>query len=552
MGYVLIWIESLAVSLLLVATVIACTSRIRRRWLFILISLPVCIFVFLPYLFFDIWAGFIKFHDSLDVPFYPLLAITIFYLGGAIWLFIAGYRRVNWARAKLALAFGVAVALHLMTFWNMDLAARQQLAGLRSDAGALALSAAPPRVPDKDNAALLYEQAADVLENAKTMLAEAVKEDSQSNNKLPGAPITKKTWIDWLDAIDTPDFDPKDPKLARFLQQQAGTVALIIAGSKKPGCYFEHEYSQPREDMELPEIYILRDLARLLSLDARWKTAKGDYRAAIEDLNAMFVLSNQNDAAPFMVSYLISAAINGMAGETLQYILNSQQIGEEDLNAIKINNLVSFQKNMLKAFQYEEAMRLSCCIEIANNLPGFMRFINDNRNTYRQVQNDVSGVTFLFRIFMMDNDIKIHYLYSEESNKLAARPYYQVKDDWRRFNAKIVKAKSLTVRMLFPAVEAFAEGMARADAQRRLSEIALAMCRYRAKNGKYPEKIENLMPDFIALVPLDPFDGKPIRLKQTDGKLVIYSIGFDGTDDGGAPYDQNTRKGDITFELPNK
>ncbi len=94
--------------------------------------------------------------------------------------------------------------------------------------------------------------------------------------------------------------------------------------------------------------------------------------------------------------------------------------------------------------------------------------------------------------------------------------------------------------------------MARADAQSRLAEIALAMCRDRAKNGKYPEKLDNLVPDFIASVPLDPFDGKPIRLKQTESELVIYSIGPDGIDDGGKRIDPQTQKGDITFELPNK
>jgi hypothetical protein len=501
----------------------------------------------------DIWAGFVKFHDSLDVPFYPLVTITIFYLGGAIWLFIAGYRGVNWARGKLSLAFGVAVALHLMTFWNMDLAAQQQLAVLRADAGALALSVAPPRVPDNDNAAILYEQAADILDNAiQAMPTETIKKETPSNDNSPNMPTAQKAWNKWLDAMYEPDFNSKDPELARFLQQQSGTIALIIAGSKKPGCYFEHGYSQPRIDMKLPEIQSMRQLARLLMLDARCKTAIGDYRAAIEDVNTLYVLSSQNGFAPFMVSNLVSASINEMAGETLQYILHLNQIGEEDLKTIKLNDLVSYQKNTLRAFQYEEAMRLSACIELSNNFPGFMRFINSNGNAYRQVQNDVSGVSFLFRIFMMDKDIETHYLYSEESNKLATKPYYQVKDDWRVFNAKIVKSQSLTVRVLFPAVETFAKAMARADAQRRLAEIALAMCRYRAKNGKYPIKLNALVADFIADVPVDPFDGKPMRLKQTDGKLVIYSIGLDGIDDGGTRFDTETKKGDITFELPNK
>ncbi len=50
-----------------------------------------------------------------------------------------------------------------------------------------------------------------------------------------------------------------------------------------------------------------------------------------------------------------------------------------------------------------------------------------------------TGVTFLFRFFMMDNEIKTNYLYSEESNKLAARPYYQVKDDGGNLMQKSVK-----------------------------------------------------------------------------------------------------------------
>jgi hypothetical protein len=207
---------------------------------------------------------------------------------------------------------------------------------------------------------------------------------------------------------------------------------------------------------------------------------------------------------------------------------------------------------MLRAYQFEEAMRMTCCLDLSNDFFDFMRLAQNNFNGPKQGPTDFIGATALFRFFMMNNEIKTNYLYSEESNKLAAKPYYQVKDEWRDFNAKIRKAPSLIVRLLFPAVEAFAKAMARADAQRRLSEIALAMCRYRAKNGKYPEKFDNLVPDFIAFVPLDPFDGKPIRLKKTDGKLVIYSVGLDGIDDGGARFDPQTQKGDITFELPNK
>jgi len=42
-----------------------------------------------------------------------------------------------------------------MTFWNLDAGVRAELSSLRAEAGAMALSTAPPRVPDDQNAAVL-------------------------------------------------------------------------------------------------------------------------------------------------------------------------------------------------------------------------------------------------------------------------------------------------------------------------------------------------------------------------------------------------------------
>ena len=42
------------------------------------------------------------------------------------------------------------------------------------------------------------------------------------------------------------------------------------------------------------------------------------------------------------------------------------------------------------------------------------------------------------------------------------------------------------------------------------------------------------------MIPLDPFDGKPMRNKKTDRGMVFYSIGPDITHDG-APLDETKR-----------
>ena len=50
-------------------------------------------------------------------------------------------------------------------------------------------------------------------------------------------------------------------------------------------------------------------------------------------------------------------------------------------------------------------------------------------------------------------------------------------------------------------------------------------------------------------MPRDPYDGGPMKLKPTDDGLVIYSVGPDMSDDGGIRFDDETEKGDISFQL---
>ena len=52
-------------------------------------------------------------------------------------------------------------------------------------------------------------------------------------------------------------------------------------------------------------------------------------------------------------------------------------------------------------------------------------------------------------------------------------------------------------------------------------------------------------------VPLDPYDGKAMRLAVLDGKPVIYSVGRDGRDDGGQKDSKlDMQPGDLIYRLP--
>ncbi len=79
----------------------------------------------------------------------------------------------------------------------------------------------------------------------------------------------------------------------------------------------------------------------------------------------------------------------------------------------------------------------------------------------------------------------------------------------------------------------------------------LAMERYRITNGKWPRKLEELVPEYLAKLPTDPFNGEPLLVGTIPGGLVIYSVGPDLQDNNGLIDDSKpTKEGtDIGFRL---
>ncbi|MBA4148172.1 MAG: hypothetical protein H0X66_08650 [Verrucomicrobia bacterium] len=74
----------------------------------------------------------------------------------------------------------------------------------------------------------------------------------------------------------------------------------------------------------------------------------------------------------------------------------------------------------------------------------------------------------------------------------------------------------------------------------QIAVTAIALKRYRLKHGRYPQGLENLVPDYLSELPRDYFDGQTLRYKlQPDGNFLLYSVGEDLKDDGGEPTTKN-------------
>jgi hypothetical protein len=535
MAFVLLWIEALAVLLLLVATLAACVARLRRRWLRYGLAVLVMLVPLAATAGLTILAGVLRYGFFLaGTRFFPLLALTGSFLVGGLWVLRRGLRlegdapgglaAASWPRGRLGIGLGVAAALAVMTFWNLDLAARQQMEALRADASALALSVAPPKIPDRDNAALVYQQA------IEAMGPDAAWEDAW-----------EERWDEWLTG-KLPEFDPQDAALRDFLARRSAVLDLLHQAAKRPGCWFDRDYGRPSFELVLAELPYLRKGARLLSLDARCKAADGDIRRALEDVQATFVMAEHVAGEPITVSLIVSIAVERLAADSLQAVLASGQASEEQLAVLDVDPNASYGRHFQRCLRMEEAMMMSIVYRIGLERKPTGLYV-DGKDL---VRNSASP----YRVFLLSEDLAGLREAMKEARFLATQPYREAEVRWDHLRRRVTLEESgLFVRVLIPGLCAVAGHVASGDARHRLALAAVAMCRYRAANGSLPDRLDDLAPRFITAVPRDPFDGEPIRLKRIEGGLVVYSVGPDMVDNGGSPLDKEGEIGDITFEL---
>jgi len=112
------------------------------------------------------------------------------------------------------------------------------------------------------------------------------------------------------------------------------------------------------------------------------------------------------------------------------------------------------------------------------------------------------------------------------------------------------------VSMLIPALPPVYAKQFRRDTEFLATEVVCALKSYQVAHGTYPERLNELVPDFLSAVPSDPFDGKPLRYRREGKEWVLWSVGSDLKDDNAAWHEYKYRShrafdragGDIYFK----
>jgi hypothetical protein len=149
------------------------------------------------------------------------------------------------------------------------------------------------------------------------------------------------------------------------------------------------------------------------------------------------------------------------------------------------------------------------------------------------------------KTFIFEDDVSEKHLKTIE----AAIP--QTKDSWAEVSSKIIEFESLFERKnynLFDRLKLGWQGMRIEDSiermqdgylrrqlwRRRGSRILIALRRYRNKNGRWPESLD----DVKSLAPaenfVDPINGRSFVYKLTEENFTLYSKGKNNIDEGGS------------------
>lgn len=104
---------------------------------------------------------------------------------------------------------------------------------------------------------------------------------------------------------------------------------------------------------------------------------------------------------------------------------------------------------------------------------------------------------------------------------------------------KVLGSDALFFRLntaFVPANGQYARARLRDDARYQSLLVVLAAQQFQRVHGAFPEKLEQLVPDYLEQLPIDPMDvagGVMNYRREPDGTALVYSVGSNGVDDHG-------------------
>ena len=429
----------------------------------------------------------------------------------------------RWLKVLL-IVLGLPLLLAVLIWTALDMITRQDLRRAQEEVAQrgwpLTLGELYPEpIPDGHNAALIYQQA----------FSQYALSDSD-----------EELIIEVLREIDLASLDKDEQaQLHQVVAKSADVLALLHQAAKREKCQFLVDYKQ---GFGTPVVHLsnLRALARLATAAAVVAAGEGRVDEALRYWKDGVVVGRGPEADRFLISQLVRIACLKISCSGLEALVQGQRLDVNQLGqALETLQGLKFRTGLLRGLQGELAVYSSVFSSLDLLKGGALETVFDFYS------NPVVGP-------LRQYDERTMLVCMTELIELGEQPYHEIDRELKDWERRLSEQRIPTIltQAFIPPMSAAVEGIADAEAVLATARTGVALELHRVSRGDYPDALSGLVPDLLPEVPLDPFDGQPLRYINDGKRVVVYSVGLDLQDDGGSEERGTSRRPeDIVFTL---
>jgi hypothetical protein len=349
-------------------------------------------------------------------------------------------------------------------------------------------------------------------------------------------------------------------------------VEDLRAAAKLPASRFPLEYDKDDPAaILLPHLAAIKCSSLFLQLRAIAELQNGRSEQAFDDVKLSLRLAEAVRTEPFIITHLVRVAILQITLQPIweglaEHRWSDAQLAALDAELAKLDFLADYEFTV----RSEPAFHIRLIDYLEQKRSRYQEFVslfsNNNPHDAEVLNNFPATAIFYLAPKGWFDQNKINMVQRRQKWDAPI-----VDDPQQTVSPKLVLAgEAAQSKMTYSPfnfsarlesfLDNYAQKVAREQTAVNLARVAIALERFRLAHGEFPESLDVLAPQFIAQVPHDVIGGQPLKYRRTDdGQFILYSIGWNETDDGGVvvfnrgtPPSVDISQGDWVWRYPAK